>query len=147
MDALSSTATDVICAYPVVLAAIEDIAHLVCSDGVHVFIIATNFFPLEDRQQTKWLRKWHTTNVQKTQILCAHSNKRVSVLNSQRLEGGQICLDLSLLFIFVMASMQSILFFLKKSIASSILFQCLNSCLLCDEFTGIDVPYSGFRQK
>ena len=58
MDALSPTAADVLGAYPVVLAAVEDIAHLVCSNGVHVFIIATNFFPLEDRYtQTKLLRQ------------------------------------------------------------------------------------------
>lgn len=49
MDTLSTTAADVFGAYPVVLTAIEDIAHLVCSDGVHVFIIATNLFPLGDR--------------------------------------------------------------------------------------------------
>lgn len=53
MDALSTTAADEFGAYPVVLAAIEDIAHLVCSDGVHVFIIAADFLPLEDGQETK----------------------------------------------------------------------------------------------
>lgn len=52
MDALSTAAADEFGAYPVVLAAVEDIAHLIRSDGVHVFIIATNFFPLEDRQHT-----------------------------------------------------------------------------------------------
>lgn len=53
MDALSTTAAYVFGAYPVVLAAIKDVAHLVCSDGIHVFIIATNFFPLEESQETE----------------------------------------------------------------------------------------------
>lgn len=53
MDALSSTAADVLGADPVVLAAVEDVADLVGSDGVHVFIVATDFLPLEDKEQTK----------------------------------------------------------------------------------------------
>ena len=51
MDALSTTTADVFGAYPVVLAAIEDIANLVSSDGVHVFIIAANFFPLKESRK------------------------------------------------------------------------------------------------
>lgn len=57
MDTLSTTATDVFGPDPVVLAAIKDIAHLVCSDGVHIFIVSTNFFPLEESQETELLIK------------------------------------------------------------------------------------------
>lgn len=34
---------------PVVLVGFEDVAHLVCSDGVQVLIVATNFLPLEKK--------------------------------------------------------------------------------------------------
>lgn len=69
MDTLSTTAADEFGAYPVVLANIKDVAHLVCSDGVHVFIIATNFFPLEDRQQTKLLIQWQQQMYKKIQTM------------------------------------------------------------------------------
>lgn len=65
MDALSTTPTDVLSAYPVVLAAIEDIAHLICSDGVHVFVVAANFFPLKEREDKNY-RYNDTQNVYKT---------------------------------------------------------------------------------
>lgn len=51
MDTLSTPAANVFGPYPVVLTAIEDITHLVCSDSVHVFIITANFFPLGDRKK------------------------------------------------------------------------------------------------
>lgn len=51
MNSLGTTPADVFGTYPVVLTIIKDVAHLVCSDGVHVFIIAANFFPLEGREQ------------------------------------------------------------------------------------------------
>lgn len=53
MDPLSATSPDVLGANPVVLAVVEDVAYLVGANGAHVFIIATNFFPLENRQETK----------------------------------------------------------------------------------------------
>lgn len=56
MDALSTTATDIFSANPVVLAAVKDIAHLVCSYGVHVFIVATDFFPLKEEQKKQITR-------------------------------------------------------------------------------------------
>lgn len=64
MDTLSTTAANILGAYPVVLAGIKDVAHLVSSDGVHVLIIAANFFPLEDRQQ-KTIDAVAITTVQK----------------------------------------------------------------------------------
>lgn len=74
MDALSTTATDVFGADPVVLASIEDIAHLVCSDSVHIFIIATHFFPLEESQENK------VTHVQNKIGQTSGSNLRVAGL-------------------------------------------------------------------
>lgn len=47
MDALGSSPPDVLGAHPVVLIGIEDVAHLVGADGVHVLIIATHLLPLE----------------------------------------------------------------------------------------------------
>lgn len=53
MDALGAPSVDVLGPNPVVLAAVKDVAHLVRTDGVHVFIVATDFFPLKDREGTR----------------------------------------------------------------------------------------------
>lgn len=47
VDAVSSTPVDERGEEPVVLVGLEDIAHLVRSDGVEVFVVATDFFPLQ----------------------------------------------------------------------------------------------------
>lgn len=47
VDAVSSTPVDERGEEPVVLVGLEDVAHLVRTDGVEVFVVATDFFPLQ----------------------------------------------------------------------------------------------------
>lgn len=51
MDALGPPPPNVLGAHPVVLIGIEDVAHLVGADGVHILIIAAHLLPLETQRR------------------------------------------------------------------------------------------------
>lgn len=69
MDALGPPPPNVLGAHPVVLIGIEDVAHLVGADGVHILIIAAHLLPLETQRRQDWISN-EKENISDKYLVC-----------------------------------------------------------------------------